>query len=517
VFILGTVISGAISVFSAINTTDANLRRNMQPIVTIEVDMLGWNEYWMAWLDNSDFDWANFTWESLDIDINDSSTLPPDERPRLQNLTATDVRAIGALDYVAYFDYTISTNLRSFELDQYIPTNDWGFEDGELRWFDVRGTSNENLVQIEYGTLDLVQGTQFSPEDLIPGQESSVAIISEAFAQTNNLTIGSTFSLYSVVMYPDEYGFTDGWGVVNEADIYAQIGMEFEVIGLFEIPIEPNADLNRLDNPRLLQINGIYLPNWVIEDIEIQTAAARSAVWDSDSVTMDLPFWAWELQSTPSETSVVPLFVLDDPLDIEAFITAAGALLPAHHYFVDLSNEFADISSSMAVMQNIANWILYVACGAMLLVLNLLISLFLRDRQHEIGIYLALGEKKVKIISQVLIEIVTTSLVGITLAVFTGNFVSGIISQNLLENELVALYQQAQADDTFGGGAWGGFEQIGITTTTMTPEAMLEAFDVSLSLPTIGLLYVACLGVAILSTIMPMLYIVRLSPKEVLL
>ena len=59
VFILGTVIAGAISVQGAINNTSANLRRQMRPIVSIELDdwqtiaeeMMDWTEearrdYW---------------------------------------------------------------------------------------------------------------------------------------------------------------------------------------------------------------------------------------------------------------------------------------------------------------------------------------------------------------------------------------------------------------------------------------------------------------------------------------
>jgi len=41
VLILGTVITGAISVEGAINNTDANLRRQMRPIVSIDLDWRG--------------------------------------------------------------------------------------------------------------------------------------------------------------------------------------------------------------------------------------------------------------------------------------------------------------------------------------------------------------------------------------------------------------------------------------------------------------------------------------------
>jgi len=81
VFILGSVIAGAISVEGAISNTDANLRRNMQPIVSIDFD-------WMAF-DNS-IDWA-----TVDHEVED----PWNAR---EFLTAAHVREIGALSYVDF-------------------------------------------------------------------------------------------------------------------------------------------------------------------------------------------------------------------------------------------------------------------------------------------------------------------------------------------------------------------------------------------------------------------------------
>lgn len=501
VFILGSVIAGTISVSDAIRNTDANLRRNMQPILSIEMDSQSWNEYWREWIENDDFDWEN-------ANINDPLTFPSNQ-PQFQPLTAPDVRTIGALEYVNDFDYIMQTILHSFDLNQYVDDRWEGFEEGELRWFDVKGTSDTNLMQIDQGTLVLVQGNQFSQNDLIPGQVRSSAIISEAFAQTNNLTIGSIFSLYDFVMYPNEYKDTSGWGRTEDY-IYAQIGMEFEVIGLFDIPTEPDAkpDPWGLD-PRMDHINSIYIPNWAIEDILARTHVAQLSVWET--VDMDIPFW----MDDEHEALITPLFVLENPADIDNFKAVATQLLPPHHHFVDLSSTFNDITVSMQMMQNTADWILYVSIGAMLLILSLSITLFLRERRYEMGVYLALGEKRGRIIGQVLTEVVVTSFVAITLAVFAGNLISSMISQNMLENELVAQYQQNREDAIWGEGEWLIFDRIGITTTTMTPEEMMEVFEVSISIQIIGLFYVIGLATVVLSTVASLMYVVTLNPKKV--
>ena len=48
--------------------------------------------------------------------------------------------------------------------------------------------------------------------------------------------------------------------------------------------------------------------------------------------------------------------------------------------------------------------------------------------------YLSLGERKTKIIGQVLCEVLTISLVAITLALFTGYLICGILSNSIIEN-----------------------------------------------------------------------------------
>lgn len=516
VFILASTIIGAISVRSAINNTDANLRRSMQPIVTIHLDTWGLNEYVMEWYENNDFNWNTFNPET--ININDPSTFPP--QPPVQFLTASDVRVIGALDYVDNFGYTIVDTLFSFDLDPYGDPLEWGFSEGEARWLNVRGTSEAKLMQIEQGALDLVQGSQFSQNDLVPGQERSVAIISEPFARENNLTIGSIFSLYNFITYPDEHGDTSIWGHTEDSDdIYARIGLEFEIVGLYDIPIDPEARLDfwGTDDSIMGAINTIYIPNWAIEDIATRTRDAELSVWDS--VDMEMPFGIWlDLQEEQIQTGdLTSLFVLEDPTEMNDFKAVATELLPPHYYFVDLSNTFKPISSSMEMMRDIADWVLYSSIGATLLILGLLIILFLHDRRHEMGVYLALGEKKGKIISQVLTEVVVTSFVAMTFAIFVGNLTSRVISQNMLEAELIARYEQSLGDEhSFW---WTEFERFGVSvfSQTMTPEEMMEIFEIPFDVETIILFYLIGLGVVILSTMGAVIYVVRLNPKKVLM
>ena len=494
VFILGSVIAGAISVEGAISNTDANLRRNMQPIASIGFNDVAWSE---------SIDWDNFDWDT-------------DEDPWLSRpiLTPEDVRAIGRLDYINDYDYMITGWAQSFELVRYDGEHQFSWrEEGMPEHMNLRGTSGTSMVKIEEGIIDLVQGNQFSESDLIPGSERSAAMISTGFAEANNLSLGSVFEVYQIVFVPHEdETFFWNWNeeLFLDENIHELVGLEFEVVGLFDIALDPDMDSNSQEyHDRLRTLNNIYVPNWAIEDINRRTAASNRESWNT--VAFDPPHGILDEEQV---TTVFPLFIIDDPANMDDFREAAAHLLPEFHQIEDLSNAFDDIASSMETMQTIANWILYASIIATLLILSLLITLFLRDRRYEMGVYLALGEKKGKIISQILMEVLVTSFVAITLSVFVGNIISGTISRNMLMNELTA-----EVDDPWGGWRheWSVFDEIGIPTTTLSTAEMMDQFDVSLTPGTIGLFYIVGLSAVILSTIAPVMYVVTLNPKKVLM
>jgi len=490
VFILGSVIAGAISVEGAISNTDANLRRNMQPIVSIEFD-------WMDW--ESSIDWE---------------AVGPNEDPWMNQprLTPTDVRAIGALPYVDFYDYLIRGWLQSFELEGYWGENTFvSGMDGMPNHIEVQGTSRTSMVQIEQDIIQLIQGNQFSEGDLQPGADIAKAIISEGFARQNDLSLGSTFELSEFVFNATEGGMMWSPDMFNDENVFEIISQEFEVIGIFDIEEAPDSAPHGQEwNDRMNALNTIYVPNWAIEDIQRRFAAATALAWEESG--LDIPAWAAG-NDEERESSVTPLFILEDPSYIDDFRSAGEELLPESHFFQDMSNAFNGIASSMATMQNIANWILYVSIGATLLILSLLITLFLRDRRYEMGVYLALGEKKGKVISQILLEVLVTSFVAITLSVFVGNLISSQVSRNMLMNELTAEAQ----DDHGWRNEWTIFDQIGIPTNNMTVDEMLEAYDVSLTPGIIGLFYAIGLGAVIVSSLIPVMYVVTLNPKKVLM
>ena len=499
VFILGTVIAGAISVQGAIANTDANLRARMQPIVAVEFDRFAFGD----WL-NEHFDWDNFD-ENYDIH-------PSAMHPRM---TPSHVRAIADLDYVAFDDFMIQFPLRSFDLDRYTGNHQGWHQDDVPTEFHIRGTSSTDMIQFATGVLNLFQGEQFAEMHMISSGTNSRALVSYEFAMTNNLSIGSTITLSSFAMIPQETSWGINFEPWNSDDfdhLFGSADMNLTVIGIFEVPVDEDTDeWNRLDT-----LNTIFVPNWTIETAVEQFIALIFAAFNASEHNMPKEIEReieWLVEQGMELTS---FFIIDDPANIDAFRELAMPLLPEFHNIVDMTNSFSDIESPMVTMQGIANVILWVSVGATLLILSLLITLFLRDRRYEMGVYLALGEKKGKIISQILLEVVATALIGISLAVFSGHLISSELSNNMLMNELQAT--QAPNDDHWGG-MWVQdiWHEIGIPNNDMTITEMADAFQVTLGSETILLFYGVGLGAVILSTLIPVGYVVTLKPKKVLM
>jgi len=463
VIILGSVISGAISVNYAINNTEMNLRRRMPTVVTLEYIPFSIQNAW-------------------------------DFESRADFLRNT-IHEVGNLPYVDFFEYSQAHFIHSLYLRRYeceIAQENMAMQGAETpapgEGFDfhsLRGFSRPEIVYIEAGEFELVAGRIFTEAEINTSNDnrSSVAIISRQMAEHNNIWTGDTITLSSLITsypYPMEEWVT--------------IDYEFEIIGIRDFVNRPYLeDFSTVQDGIM---NRIFVPNWIVNLVEIE---------------FDYHFeWDWE---QPLFT-VQPHFVLADPTYITDFMEAAYEILPEGVWLNDYSNRFGAIVHSTDMIVDITNMMMWGAIGAAIIVLTLVTTLFLHDRRHEIGIYLSLGEKKSGIVLQFLTEIMIVSVIGISVALFIGSIVSTQISQSMLRDELVAF---EDARDEWDWTAMPGTIELSFGNHQLTHNDMLEAFDTSLGVETTLIFLGVGLSVVAISTMLPILYVVKLNPKKVLL
>jgi putative ABC transport system permease protein len=210
--------------------------------------------------------------------------------------------------------------------------------------------------------------------------------------------------------------------------------------------------------------------------------------------------------------NIMPTFVLKDPEALQAFKEEALPKLPKYFRFTDNSAQFKNISTPMKNMDWISGIVLYVAVGATVLILSLLVTLFLRDRRHEMGIYLSLGERKFKVAAQIVIEVMAIAVIAVSLSLFSGNIAAKNMSGKMLENQIIAE-QQNNTDNpgkVFPGGMGG-------SNYAISSQELMDYYNVNLGTDTVLFIYLIGIGTIFISTLVPIFYTLRLNPKKILM
>jgi len=489
VFLLSTLASSAISIRQAIINTDQNLRRQLPAIAMIRQDV---EAHTLA---------GELTGEWITI----------------EGVHASVVREIGILPYVRMFDYTawgfqfFSTDLvRVFypELIEDVVLTDQhsllaqgvGFEQ-----FNLKGIHNPYVADIEAGLIDLVTGRVFTALEVENGDH--VALVSQNFLLINNLQLGDTL-LLEYKIYREEAGTLIIEQHFAEDNLLGSKIFELEIIGVFEHTFEENPDQNVMEISNHFEIiNRFYVPNKLIEStIELYV----------EVLSEEYPEFLEEFLGAESVEDFIQyenmVFLLYDPIYLSSFRYAAERILPEFWVISDLSNAYATISSSMEMMNEIADGLLIGASLAIMITLSLLLIIFLRDRQLEIGIYLALGKKKINIAFQVIIEILIIAFIAITCSLFVGNILASEISIAMIQHDL----ERQEAEGTSISILGESLESMGFRFE-ITPEEMLEAYDVSLSVEVIITFYSLTISVIVSSALIPVVYIMKSKPKDILL
>ena len=480
VFALGCVISGAVAVSQAVQNTDTNLRRELPPIVSIEMD------HDAAW----EHEQATGMW------------------PETEMLSLEQLSQIGTLPYVRNYDVSIGASLSSRELERVVTDEEMHWSEGDWEQFGLKGVHSADLVDIEEGVIELVSGRMLTEQEATT--LSNVTMISEELAQLNNLHIGSTMTLSNVIwdMPADGLSGDDAFfdAFYNDDDnVFAQRSHDFEIVGIFRTLAEFNTGDEWNDaSMRDSFSNQLYVSNQVAMDVQaFWLESERERTPNDEWLEGDLEDFIW----------FTNVYVLHDSNDIPAFGAAIADTLPDFWVVQDLGDSFADVASSMENIGTLANIILYVAVGASVLILSLLITLLLRERKKEIGVYLALGEGKGKVILQMMTEVLVVALVAVTLSLFAGNMLAGGISETMLRNDMATAQGSDMSDHiSFTNLDWMGFSAVDTST-----EEVMASYNVSLDATTIAIFFTVSIGIIIIATIIPMLYILRLNPRKIMM
>jgi len=215
-------------------------------------------------------------------------------------------------------------------------------------------------------------------------------------------------------------------------------------------------------------------------------------------------------------------YYIDDAANIDSFKEASAQVdsIDWDTYTLDADDRAYEMSvSSLENMAKFANIFLGVVVVAGSAILALILVLTLRSRFYEFGVFLSMGQSKAKIILQQLAEVGLIALVAFTLSLGTGKMVSNTIS-NMLESSansrpgvtMTMEKSENSSDSTSDSNS---------SMNKMFDHAMKgpqdTELDVSVSGSTVTKLAGITSAICVVSVLLPSLYVMRLSPREILI
>lgn len=398
------------------------------------------------------------------------------------SITIEMAEQIVGLEYVESFNYNISTDafsdtLTPVELESDTSLNNMqqrpGMDNGNMQFmskgdFTIEAnTTMANVEQFTSGDYELIEGRLLTESDA----NTNNAVIETNLALENDLSVGDTISVYRTV---DDQTITS----------------ELTIVGIYEIISAQEFGGPMNSNP----VNKIYTDLSIGQTLNNSTTDLTSAT-----------------------------YYLDDPEHIDTFVENAKASTTIDFDTYTLETNDQLYQQNISTLQNtesFATMFLVIVIVAGSLILGLILILTMRSRFYEIGVFLSLGQSKLKIIGQHLIEIGVIAVLSLSLSLCTGKMVSNTISGMLesqsnttsMKMEIPSGGQSPQEQGQQGGNKGG--MRPDFSQALSAPEN--KELDVSLTTQTIAQLVLITFGICVVSTALPGLYILRLSPREIL-
>ncbi|MGX7417594.1 ABC transporter permease [Carnobacterium gallinarum] len=471
IFILGNLIAGAISIQEATNNVENTIKKKLGSIATIELDLQKLQE--------------------------------SEDMTKIPSLDEKKINAFGKRPEVKYYDYNIDKYVTSETITPYKPDSSdnkdamviGGVGGSE---FKLKGVQYASILDFKEKKAKLIAGRTFTEEEIKNNRSST--LISKKLADANNLSVGDTFTMKNAV-----YDYSQ-----RDTEAIASRDIQMEVIGIFD-PLEAKKSDDSKEKKSLSSDffntdfqNTLYVPNEVAKsETEFERDSMRKAGLLSDNQS--------------NETFITPTYVLKTPEDSQRFKSAVQAQIPKEYKVTSSSDQYNTIAAPIKSMSELSKYVLIAALGATILIIGLVVLLFLRDRKHEFGIYLSLGERRKHILGQILIEVMAVAIVAVSLSIFTGNLLASGLSESMIQSQIAADAEKEAASSNVGSTMvmlGGGDASRG---GDVSQADVTKAYQVQLNQKYIGMIYLVSLSTILLSTIIPVTYIVRLNPKKIML
>ena len=487
-FILGNLVIVGLGVSQAVTDAKVVTRKNMRAVVSYELDYDALNRY-VASLE---------TQEEKDEFYNNN--YPRINREKVQEIVGMDDRIIAV-------NYMLNEGIYSvgFETIKTSEERTGGgsvmYEDGTVAEYKepdlmLKGNIYPNMIELVENTYTMIEGRMYTQEEI--DSYAQVVVIEQGLAELNGFKIGDriTVSFY-------QKSDIDYYNLEEE-----DVKMELEIIGIYDNSqvLDPNDPDYQWLPAHAAPENSILVPttSYVQKRMEI----------DMKILTFfrtQMPDMYYDYQIVEDDYyygSVVIL--LGDPLEVEDFIMDNNASIGEFYRFNAQLDSFDKVARPLDAMARFADILVGIIVFNALVIVTLITALTLKNREYEIGVLLAMGVSKVKVIGQMFIELIIVGVLGFTLAIGSGALISGVIGDWMLDAQLSTELIEEDSNNWTG---WYGEETY---FTEITQEELLSKYEVSIKPIMIVWIYAGGLAVIFASVLIPGLMVMRYNPKQIL-
>ncbi|MGN1343556.1 MAG: FtsX-like permease family protein [Traorella sp.] len=341
----------------------------------------------------------------------------------------------------------------------------------------VHGVESKVFVDEKEEKLNLIEGEYFTQEMLDKGE--NVMIVSNKITHNGQpLKIGDEVE-FSFVIYGFDNQSYETIQLINE-------DVTYRIIGIYQQIENKYSDIQ-------IELENFYVPNqsilkYATKEKEIKTnyKILQNQVWiDQCILRVDslehFKRFKEIAENLTLDTNITPLSSED---------TIEGLLGP------------------IQVFSNISKNIFWFSMIAMSLISGLITFYFVKDRKHEMGIYLSLGMRKMELIVQIILETLAVGMLGIFLSIGSGRIISESYSDYLLNHTI--YYEKSEKDKYTIGHESLNPDQLSSEDIVSTYEVVITMQDIMI------LISVGCITLLI-SSGLPLSYILRLKPKNIML
>jgi putative ABC transport system permease protein len=387
-----------------------------------------------------------------------------------QHIPYSELKKVVSYKGVKSYNYGISYSFQAYKAQQ-------------QSMILLEGTQNPDIKHY-WPNSEIVEGRSFTEKELSEG--APVMIVSKQMAELYNIQLGDNYPLgRKYVMYFEPF---EEW-------------FDMEVIGIADGPEVTRSSL--LDGEFTDYMIGYYTETQQDWD-RFPMAIAPNIVIDQQIINTKLNYRLVGINLRQNVRMRIPILEMESFEAVTEMRKLFGKKLPMPFKFNFADDQILAVLGPIGTLNMIAEAVMVFTMVIAIFVCSLIILLYLKERRHEIGIYFALGEKKRNIVLQVVTEVWIVSALAMTLSVFAGTWIAKGFSAELIRLQLLIAEVQKGKDDI-------------VNDNIPTREEVAAAYTVDMSNDYILLFTGLAMLTVTASTIVPIVNILKLKPKEILL